>query len=190
MYAASLGCTIVAVEALPDNVELMRKNLAQTGYEQQVKIFAGAIGDGVNKTLRAFALSPEDDYSSSHQFIGFTKNLGDGSRSHNQTGGKFTDVPAISFDELFDLYKIERCRLLKSDCEGAEWAAFQAISPETLDKIDYISIELHGQNGRPTSTKEFCDLLKGKFVDVSAEYFEELAVDGPCPHGMFVRRGV
>lgn len=47
----------------------------------------------------------------------------------------------ISLDEVFDLYSIDRCRLLKMDIEGAE---YEVLYPSTvLPRVDYMTIEVH-----------------------------------------------
>jgi FkbM family methyltransferase len=51
------------------------------------------------------------------------------------------EVGLISLDEAFELYKIDRCRLLKMDIEGAE---FDALYPSTvLPRVDYMTAEFH-----------------------------------------------
>jgi len=50
-------------------------------------------------------------------------------------------VKSIALDEIFDKYKIEKCKLLKIDCEGAEKEIFY--NSKILSKIENIRGELH-----------------------------------------------
>ncbi len=55
-----------------------------------------------------------------------------------------TEVGLISLDEAFDLYSIDRCRLLKIDIEGAE---YEVLYPSTvLPRVDYMTAEFHFNN--------------------------------------------
>jgi FkbM family methyltransferase len=72
---------------------------------------------------------------------------------HNHSGGSsslFTFNPAdhyqvevglISLDDAFEMYGIERCRLLKCDTEGAEYDIFYPSS--VLSRVDYVVCEMH-----------------------------------------------
>lgn len=52
-------------------------------------------------------------------------------------------VPSISLADVFSLLDLERCDLLKLDCEGAEYPILLNAPPEVLDKIDRIILEYH-----------------------------------------------
>jgi len=54
------------------------------------------------------------------------------------------EVGLISLDEAFDLYNIDRCRLLKLDIEGGE---YEALYPSTvLPRVDFMTAEYHFNN--------------------------------------------
>ncbi len=72
---------------------------------------------------------------------------------HNHSGGSsslFTFIPTdhyqvevglISLDDVFEMYDINRCRLMKLDIEGAE---YDALYPShILPQVDYMVAELH-----------------------------------------------
>jgi FkbM family methyltransferase len=48
-----------------------------------------------------------------------------------------------SLNDLFDRLQINNCKLLKLDCEGAEYEILLNAGEETLSKIDCISMEYH-----------------------------------------------
>lgn len=52
-----------------------------------------------------------------------------------------TEVSLLSLDEVFELYGIDRCRLLKCDCEGMCYDIFYLT--KVLPKVDYMVIEIH-----------------------------------------------
>ena len=52
-------------------------------------------------------------------------------------------VAAISLADLFTTYKVERCGLLKLDCEGAEFAILYAAPDWVLQRVDQMVMEVH-----------------------------------------------
>jgi SAM-dependent methyltransferase len=59
-----------------------------------------------------------------------------------------------NLDDLFRHWGIERCDLLKIDCEGCEYRIFASSSNETLRRIERIVAEVHF----------FDDKMKGEYV--------------------------
>ena len=57
--------------------------------------------------------------------------------------GHSCSVPAIGVNEIFPLCGIERCDLLKMDCEGSELPILLAMSPDALARIESIIMEYH-----------------------------------------------
>ncbi|MBW3577897.1 MAG: FkbM family methyltransferase [Actinobacteria bacterium] len=75
--------------------------------------------------------------------------LGDSSTSHRvaQAGesglsASGIEVDAITLDQLFHMYGIVQCGLLKLDCEGSEYDILLS-QPECLDVVDQIVLEYH-----------------------------------------------
>ena len=52
-----------------------------------------------------------------------------------------TEVGLISLDDAFELYRIDKCRLLKCDCEGMCYDIFYPT--KVLSRVDYMVIEIH-----------------------------------------------
>jgi FkbM family methyltransferase len=52
-------------------------------------------------------------------------------------------VPSISLAQAFQRLGINRCDLLKMDCEGAEYAILFNSAPEVLEKVQRIVMEYH-----------------------------------------------
>lgn len=58
-------------------------------------------------------------------------------------GGSDLEVEVITLDELFARFAIERCALLKLDCEGAEYDILGGASADTLSRIERVVMEYH-----------------------------------------------
>ena len=87
-----------------------------------------------------------------------------GSVFHDHTAGlsETVIVPSISIDDLMAEYNLEDIGLVKIDVEGSEYAIFDGMSDETLDKLNNIILEFHDNFGgrlRDSITKR----LDGKF---------------------------
>jgi hypothetical protein len=55
---------------------------------------------------------------------------------------KMVSAQSIAFDEIFRLYGISKCKLLKIDCEGSEYEILNQTT--MLPAIEYICGETHG----------------------------------------------
>lgn len=62
-------------------------------------------------------------------------------RELRQPGHYNLTVHSRTLDAIFAEYVQDRCRLLKVDCEGAEYEILS--STRCLDRVDYLGIELH-----------------------------------------------
>jgi len=79
-----------------------------------------------------------------------------------------TTVEAISLVCIFQKYKIDRCKILKVDCEGSEYAIFSTVPDHVLEKIDYIFIESHPVKG--INPAEFKNYLQDKGLSVQGHF--------------------
>jgi len=61
----------------------------------------------------------------------------------SQAFRKSLQVVSMTLDELFELERIERCDLLKLDCEGAEYEIFASVTSNCVKRIDRIVLEYH-----------------------------------------------
>ena len=74
--------------------------------------------------------------------------------------GVVRDIPSLTLDEVFRAQAIDRCKLLKIDCEGLEYEVLY--NTRVLDRVDYLAGEFHcnayleGQNYRPERLMEYC----------------------------------
>ena len=77
-------------------------------------------------------------------------------------GSSFTPravVRILRLEDVFDLFAVNRCDLLKLDCEGAEYEILLQASPTVLERVDHIALEYHeGLDGRgPDELASFLD---------------------------------
>lgn len=126
----------IAVEPLPENIEVLRRNADAAGVADRLTIIVAAAGEsGIPTTIR---YGPDV-----HRYIG---NIG-GSK------GPKVIVPTVGLLELFDerhmLPFIDKAprpiAFLKVDCEGGEWDLFRYARKGDLQQIPVILGEYHGR---------------------------------------------
>ena len=144
--------TIVAVEALPENVAVLRETVALNGLDERIHVIeaaAGAPGETDVPITYGWtqAENQPDDYIRESRFIG-------GMVGPNDTSTTLV-CPAISLDAICEQFGIDEVALLKIDCEGCEW--FVLRSP-VVARCERIIGELHW--GKQGTAKEFRALLE------------------------------
>jgi FkbM family methyltransferase len=133
-YAAWLGCNVLTFEPDADNMQLLRSNLEANGFTNRVKAVqaavkttageaclfrTGRLGGGMNTTVAQFA-----------------KRLGFGD-------GEIITVPSVNLPDTLKAEAIERIRLCKIDCEGAELEIVESLSSVEMERIDAFAVEFH-----------------------------------------------
>jgi len=126
-YALDQGAVhSYTVEPFPRSVNNLRKTF---GADERVTIIDKAISD--TRGEKSFWM--------------FSKNSTMGSLYQQEDKFKFEEkVDAITFQDLFDIYKLSKIDLMKIDTEGSEYAIFDTI--EELD-IERLIIEFHYNKG-------------------------------------------
>ncbi len=76
----------------------------------------------------------------SHGFMGGSTSL-DIQKENISSAHLIERVPSKTLDQIFEEFGIERCKLLKIDCEGSEYEIFY--SAKCLDRVNYIRGEFH-----------------------------------------------
>lgn len=79
-----------------------------------------------------FHVSPNSLYSSIYTEVG-----------DHRVEGETIKVNSQTLESLLNQLKIDRVRLLKMDCEGAEYGICASMTPSIASRIDQISMELH-----------------------------------------------
>jgi FkbM family methyltransferase len=119
--------TVVAVEPVPENAQLLRRNIDLNRVGSQVIADEHALGTDLI----------EYGWHGRHRFIGNLDN-----------GGSTSALPVtpITLTGLFDTYRFYRATLIKLDCEGCEW---DVLNDPAVDRCDLIVGEWHDEAEGP-----------------------------------------
>ena len=167
----SRGFKVIAVEPLPENAELIMKNVEANGWENNFTLHHKAINEVSGKEVVLRYGNENTESGSHHRFIGNTIDSSEWQKDL-WTEGREIKVSTISLDDT--LNAVENVDILKIDCEGAEWSAFKGASPETLGKISSIVAELHALPTTKKMYKEFNNLIGDQFKDVTSKRFADV----------------
>ena len=69
------------------------------------------------------------------------------------TGSESINVESTSLQKIFDDNEISSCKLLKLDCEGAEYEIVDSLPLEYLNRIQNLVIEYHSADTKPELAK-------------------------------------
>lgn len=120
---------IFAFEPIPDNVALLRHNVARFDNVQVVPVALGTKND-------VMQIMASDD---SRNYGGFSF-YGKGSDA-----GRKLDVEVREVNSALRDAGIDRVDLIKIDTEGAEFDILTAIDPRILESVSWVMGELHGE---------------------------------------------
>jgi len=144
MLMALKGARVIAVEPVPDNADLIRRNALLNGFEfiHVVEKAAGAPG-GIELAYGWHG----DENADVHTWIGNTGLGLDGYPAHH-----ITTVETVTLQELVDEYGLPYA--VKIDCEGGEW---DLLAEPIAAEVEVWSGEHHPL--QPGASKEY---LKGR----------------------------
>lgn len=111
--------SIVVVEPVPDNAELIRRNADLNGVGDRVEVIEAAAGPAGAKTEIRFGFRDEADGYEHHAWIGNTSLIHAGSPPAPHDA---LEVSCLDLLELAATYG-EPPAIVKVDCEGGEWGA-------------------------------------------------------------------
>lgn len=141
---------IVTLEPVQDNFELLLGNLALNGVTNVTAVPKAVTADGRRLELVAC-----------RDFLG-------GASAHfasARSGQVRYTAESVTLDEVFEQHGIERCRLLKIDCEGSEHEILRAA--RCLGRVDHLAGEFHINATLRAQGYSIEGLLEhcGRFVD-------------------------
>jgi FkbM family methyltransferase len=116
---------IHSFEPFPENYELLQQNLERNGITTVRTYQQGVSGDG---RLLEMVTNPQNSGSSTYY-------------SRTLQYGRTTGIPSTTLDQIFDSLSLDKCKLLKIDCEGSEYEIL--FSTCSLAKVEYLSGEFH-----------------------------------------------
>ena len=153
MLMACMGLNVYAFEVLKENYDALCQNVAANATPGKVTpAWRAVCGHNGLETVHLGSMADP-----MHRYMG----------NMYSNAPDTETVPAIDLNTIFAKNKIERCAIIKIDCEGAEWDIFAAASSDTLSRIDRIVGEYHTVTGVKGTRAALLDLLQGLFVDVS-----------------------
>ena len=118
---------IIAFEPVPQTYTKMMQNILLNGC---LNIECYNVGIG-KPGQSAITLNVSKDYSSGSTAL----------CTFIPTDHDRVPVTLISLDDVFDVYKISRCKLLKMDIEGMEYDVLY--NCQVLPRVDYMTAEFH-----------------------------------------------
>lgn len=160
---ASYGLNVYAVEPLPENVDLLNKNIIVNGLQNKIKVYPYAVASKSNHVMQ-IGYQVEDV----HKFIGVPI-VSDAMLKYRSGCSHFVGVKTITLEDIFIENNIDRCNFMKVDIEGGEWDVFKHVPEQILEKIDVIVGELHAVD-KVVDHSSLLPYLKGYFNDASMVY--------------------
>ena len=168
LFAASRfpGARIFSYEPVDVNYkQLLRnralnQNIGMLCFKEAVFGYSGEISlcfdprDSVTTAARVAEKAPEQN------------------RRQDQTQESTIRVPCVTLKDIFDAHRIERCDLLKIDCEGSEYDILYNCPENTIGRIGQMAIEVH-QGTNP-----------GENITSLAAWLEKLSFATRCSDNM------
>jgi FkbM family methyltransferase len=149
---ASQHCTkgqIYAFEPMKENYEVLKSNIQINNFSN-IKAENYAISKSTSKII----LYQNNDDSGHSKFI----------KTNNPI-----EVNSKSLNDFFNEEKIEKCDLLKLDCEGSEYEIIEGLKDENFKKIEKMIIEYHLADSNPEMLKNLEKKLKRFSYNVSID---------------------
>ena len=87
--------------------------------------------------------------------------------------GDIRKVKSISLKKIFDQKNIEKCDILKLDCEGSEYKILDELPNSYYEKISRICLEYHIFNNEKNLLTNLIDRLKKLHFSVEVNYTHE-----------------
>ena len=150
--AAEPDTRVFAYEPVRATYEQLRENVALNELEGRVKTFNLGV-TGASEQRRIHISRHGSPFSSLYGGDGDTE-----------------EVSCVGLDRVFADNGIERCQLLKLDCEGAEFEILFGAPDDVLARVGRICVEYHEQENHPRFRRsELIDHLAARGFTVAHE---------------------
>lgn len=137
LYCGQSDCVVYAFEPVPANYALLKKNILMNHFES--KIIPSNVGVcGVDEKRDLFL-------AQTSQFHSMFAEAG--------KGNKIT-IDCLSLKTIFEKNHLEKCDILKIDCEGAEYEIFYQAPASIIKKIHEIRMEYHNLDENKNNIEE------------------------------------
>lgn len=131
---------IFSFEPVPENYDLLKHNV-DLNQIKNIKCFQKAVTDKATQ----IKMYLNNDFAA-HSIFNVSE--------------KSICVESISLMEILDSYNIEKCDLLKLDCEGSEYMILDSLPVSYFNKIKKIVMEYHDYEKKQESLKNLLDKLE------------------------------
>lgn len=125
---------VIAVEPERHTFDRLERNIAHNGFEQ-VTALKLAVGGAPGETML---------YTFGNPLM--SSIVPDESDAPPPEGAQVVEV--VTLNQLIEQQQVERCDLLKMDCEGAEYDIIDSLDAATAERIGRIVMETHPVEGR------------------------------------------
>jgi FkbM family methyltransferase len=130
---------VYAYEPVPSNFKRLLRNIEANKIENVVAVNKAVTSDGRNIEL-----------------YGDIEKSSGGISMYEDSEIKI-EAESVTLKQIFEEHKIIRCKLLKIDCEGAEYEILKS-SSETLNQVDHMRGEFHHIEGESIDDLvKFCE---------------------------------
>ena len=140
---------IYAFEPMIENYDILKSNIQLNNFSN-IKAENCAISNSSSK----ITIYQNNDESGHSKFI--------------ETNNPI-EVNSKSLNEIFNDEKIEKCDLLKLDCEGSEYEIIDSLEDKNFEKIEKMIIEYHLADSHPELLNKLKNKLKIKMYKISIE---------------------
>ena len=137
---------IYAFEPVKQNYENFIRNIELNNISKDIiKVFNFAI----TKDRRDVILTTSISNSGGSNIYDFRKS--------NKILYNNSIAKSITFDDIFANNNISKCKLLKIDCEGAEYEILYSANEENLKNCEYMRAEFHGEKSKQKDLYNYCN---------------------------------
>jgi len=147
LYAASSSknTKVYVYEPLPKTYNLLSENVRINQYENLISAFN--LGVGAKKEKRKLFLTGGSPFNTLYS---------------DKPNDSYVEINLLSLEDIFKDNHIEKCDVLKCDCEGAEYEIFYNAPDEYLQRIQEIRFEYHNHSDEKSNIDDLTHFLKIK----------------------------
>lgn len=142
------GASVLAYEPIPGNYRQLLRN-ADLNSSRRISCFPLAVAGHCGEISLVF--DNTDSFTTSATVLPVNSGANDSMR-----------VECVDLKKIFDDHRLEKCDLLKLDCEGAEYDILYSCPDAYLKRIDQIAMEVHKGEGENMNIDEMDSFLKSR----------------------------
>ena len=162
ILAGSVAERVISFEPNKENYDYFTRNIKLNNMGHITAINKAVSNTEDNRTFTVSNITPARHTLISSSFSG---------------SGKAVEVECTTLAAILrdPNYMIDRIRLLKVDCEGAEYDIFLGCDPAVFQKIDAVVLEMHEISSIPHKMTELVQFFKQ--VGYTAEIYDERTME-------------